>query len=86
MTNHSYKRLIKKHPQNTPLAEARDVAHSAVVARIYQLPSGKVYAALVGGNENDSVEVTRVELENGLIKHPNELNIFGVVKLMECNK
>ncbi|MGK0174140.1 MAG: hypothetical protein ACI9AT_000520 [Ulvibacter sp.] len=85
-SNHSFNSLINEYPQGTSLEEVKDVSHTRIVVDVYY-SDGKQYATLIGGNEKSTISKLTIELEDGMVKkQPYDDKIFGVIKLMECNK
>lgn len=85
VSNHTFDNLITKYPQEVSLEDVKDVSHTEIVIGIHTNLAGKQYAVAIGGNEYNTVNIREIELENGKIKKSGNW-IFGVVKLMDCNK
>ena len=85
MTNHSYESLRRRFwsggNQNT---QPSGSSHCALV--VGQLEDrGRRFVETIGGNERQSVRRQRIPVDqSGRIPNPRALNIFGMIKLIEC--
>jgi hypothetical protein len=88
-TTHSYSSLRQQFweggHQNVP-PEGR--SHCALVVGIWQNPAGDRFVETIGGNETHSVRVQHdIQLSaSGGIANPAAHHVFGMIKLIGCNR
>ena len=83
-TTHTYESLRRAFWGNNQNVQPTGSSHCAIVIGTTQIGTQR-FVETVGGNEADSVRITRIPIDqNGGIANPQANNIFGMIKMIGC--